>query len=343
MSEKNDGRAVTMNDVARRAGVSQTTVSFVINENRTVSISDETRERVWQAVAELGYRPNAAAQSLRRSRTNLIGFVTDCIATSPHAGLIFKGAQDVAWASQKILLLVNTEDNLELEHAAVEMMLDRQVEGIIYGTMYHRMVQPPVQMAEVPVVLLDCFDQARTYPSVVPDEVQGGRTATEQLLHAGHRRIGFVNSQSPVPAAIGRLQGYQEALATAGIAFDEALLRAGISDAADGYRCTMELMTQPEPPTALFCFNDRMAMGAYDALRKLGLRIPDDVAVIGFDNQELIAAHLHPGLSTVQLPHYEMGRWAVQTLLAGIEGGGNIGQSPIQHLMECPYVPRASI
>ena len=287
--------------------------------------------------------PTRPRESLRRSRTNLIGFVTDYIATSPHAGLIFKGAQDVAWASQKILLLVNTEDNLELEHAAVEMMLDRQVEGIIYGTMYHRMVQPPAHIAEVPAVLLDCFDEKRAFPSVVPDEVQGGRTAAQCLIQAGHRRIGFVNSQSPVPAAIGRLQGYQQALAAAGIAFDQALLCAGVSDAADGYRCAMDLMMQPDPPTALFCFNDRMAMGAYDALRKLGKRIPDDVAVIGFDNQELIAAHLHPGLSTVQLPHYEMGRWAVQKLLAEIEGADKDGRPPVQYLMECPYVPRASI
>lgn len=343
MPEKPGNRPVTMNDVAKRAGVSQTTVSFVINENNSVSISEETRERVWRAVAELGYRPNAAAQSLRRSRSNLIGFVTDQIATTPHAGLIFKGAQDVAWASKKILLLVNTDDREDLKEAAVEMMLDRQVEGIIYATMYHRLAHPPAAIREVPTVLLDCFDEERSFPSVVPDEVQGGRTATEPLIAAGHRRIGFINRTRAVPAAIGRLQGYREALAAAGIAFDEGLVRADITDASGGYRCAMDLMVQPDPPTALFCFNDRMAMGAYDALRKLGKCIPQDVAVVGFDNQELIAAHLHPGLSTVQLPHYEMGQWAVQKLLAMIDGYDDDGEFPVQHVAACPYVPRASV
>jgi LacI family transcriptional regulator len=343
MPAKADSRAVTMNDVAKRAGVSQTTVSFVINENNAAGIPDETRERVWKAVAELGYRPNAAAQSLRRSRTNLLGFITDQIATSPHAGQIFKAAQDVAWASQKILLLVNTENNQDLENAAFEMMLERQVEGIIYATMFHRLAHLPAQIREVPAVLLDCFDEERSLPSVVPDEVQGGRSAIECLLAAGHRRIGFVNNDDAVPAAIGRLQGYQDALTAANIPFDEGLVGIGDGDAGGGYRATMALMDQPDPPTGLFCFNDRTAMGAYDALRKLGKRIPQDVAVIGFDNQEIIAAHLHPGLSTMQLPHYEMGCWAVQKLLAVIEGGDGDGLPPVQYMMPCPYVPRASV
>jgi LacI family transcriptional regulator len=343
MPEKPGSRPVTMNDVAKRAGVSQTTVSFVINENESVSISDETRERVWQAVADLGYRPNAAAQSLRRSRTNLIGFITDYIATTPHAGLIFKAAQEVAWANNKILLLVNTDGKEDLKDAAVEMMLDRQVEGIIYATMYHRLAHPPASIREAPAVLLDCFDEARSLPSVVPDEVQGGHTATEQLLFAGHRRIGFINNVHLIPATFGRLQGYKMALAAAEVPFDEALVRCDVSDAAGGYRCTMDLMVQPDPPTGLFCFNDRMAMGVYDALRKLGKRIPEDVAVVGFDNQELIAAHLHPGLSTIQLPHYEMGLWAVQKLLAIIGGHDEDGEFPVQHIAACPYVPRASV
>jgi LacI family transcriptional regulator len=332
-----------MNDVAKRAGVSQTTVSFVINDNNVVSITEETRERVLKAVAELGYRPNAAAQSLRRSRTNLLGFITDRIATSPHAGQIFKGAQDVAWASQKILLLVNTDDRQDLENAAFEMMLERQVEGIIYATMYHRQVQPPDQIREVPAVLLDCFDEDRSLPSIVPDEVRGGRTATEVLIKAGHQRIGLINNIYPIPATTGRFQGYQEALAAADLPFSETLVRSDISDAAGGYRCAMDLMVQPEAPTAIFCFNDRMAMGVYDALRKLGRRIPEDVAVVGFDNQDLIAPHLHPGLSTMQLPHYEMGRWAVQRLLEEIEIGDRDGHAPLRYMIECPYVARASV
>jgi len=159
------------------------------------------------------------------------------------------------------------------------------------------------------------------------------------LLKKGHRRIGFINNVDSVPATVGRLAGYQQALAAWGLPFDAGLIRTGPSEARGGYDCALDLMSQPDRPTALFCYNDRMAMGAYDALRKLRLSIPDDVAVIGFDNQEIIAAALHPGLSTMELPHYRMGAWAVQYLLGETPEGGR----PIQKVMDCPYIARESV
>src|SRR5262245_52240890 len=118
-------------------------------------------------------------------------------------------------------------------------------------------------------------------PSVVPDEVQGGRTATEVLLRKGHRRIGFINEVGPLPAMFGRLEGYKQALAAYGVPFDERLIRTGTVIAPDGYRCALELLQLPERPTALFCYNDSLAMGAYDAANQLGLAVPDDVAIVG--------------------------------------------------------------
>lgn len=329
-----------MRDVARMAGVSQTTVSFVLNDKPGVAIADETKVRIWQAVEELGYRPNVAARTLRTSKTHLIGLISDEIATTPHAGQIIEGAQNAAWANGKLLLLMNTGGNEEVKSAAVEMLLERQVEGIIYATMYHRPAHPPEALGTIPAVLLDCFAEDRSLPSVVPDEVRGGRVATDYLLQRGHRRVGFINNVGPIPASFGRLEGYEQALNAHGVPFDESLVRSEVSDSGGGYRGVMALMDQPNPPTAIFCFNDRMAMGAYDALRKQGLSIPDDVAVIGFDNEELIAAHLYPPLTTVQLPHYEMGEWAVNYLIE-YTARAPVG-APIQQVIECPLVKRQS-
>jgi LacI family transcriptional regulator len=329
-----------MQDVAQRAGVSQTTVSFILNDVATVSIPEETRTRVWNAVKELGYRTNAAARLLRTNKSHLIGFITDEIATTPFAGRIIEGAQDRAWEHKKLLLVVNTGGRAEIEAAAVEMMLERQVESIIYATMYHRVVVPPPTLLQVPVVLLDCYVADRSLPSVVPDEVQGARTAMEVLLRKGHRRIGFLNDVGLMQAAFGRLDGYKQALAAYGVPFDPSLVRLATSNAAEGYRCALELMQLPERPTALFCFNDSMAMGAYDVVKQLGLTIPGDVAIIGFDNHELIAAQLHPPLTTMELPHYEMGQWAVQYLLDHPEAAE---LEPVQQTITCRLIERASV
>jgi LacI family transcriptional regulator len=169
--------------------------------------------------------------------------------------------------------------------------------------------------------------------------MQGGRTATEVLLKKGHRRIGFINNIDPIPASFGRLAGYKQALQTYDIPFDENVVRLHSSDARGGYQGTLDLMQLGEPPTAIFCFSDFMAMGAYDALRTLGLSIPEDIAVIGFDNHEVIAAQLRPTLSTMQLPHYQMGTWAVQFLLE--HNGASLPQ--VQHSIACPYIERQSV
>jgi len=328
----------TMNDVARLAGVSQTTVSFVINDNP--NIPPETKEKVLAVISEIGYRPNTVAQSLRTQRSGIIGFVTDEIAITPFAGKIFEGAQDVAWSQGKILLLVNTKNDARLQDTAIEMLMDRRVEGIIYATMFHRPVNPPKVLWQVPSVLLDCYVEDRSLPSVVPDEKAGAFKATCVLLEKGHRRVGYVSNIDPIPATPARLEGYKTALESYGIPFDPALVTCDQSDPEGGYRGAQTLMQLPDRPTALFCFNDRMAMGAYDALRKLGLAIQKDVAVIGFDNQDIIAAHLYPSLSTMELPHYEMGKWATNYLLEHIDHEGVI--TPVQHKIDCPYIERAS-
>lgn len=332
----------TIKDVAKAAGVSFKTVSRVINDQPHVR--DSVRQRVWQAIEELDYRPNFTARQLRTQKSNALALITDEIAITPYAVDIIKGASKAAWQRHKLLLVVNTERNPEMKDEAINLMLERQIEGIIYATMYHRQAILPEAVHKVPTVLLDCFDQNRSLPSVVPNEVNGGYTATRALLDKGHRRIGFVQYDAPIPASSGRLQGYRQALAEFDIPFDPDLVDNEDSpDPENGYRSAMRLMALPDLPTALFCFNDRMAAGVYSALYELNYLIPDDVAVIGFDNQIGITTALRPGLTTLQLPHYEMGRWAVDHLLGLINDPDRLNEPPVQHTLDCPLVVRASV
>lgn len=330
--------SATIHDIARQAGVGVGTVSRVLNDSPKVSPA--TREHVLHIIAEQGYRPKSAAKVLRTSRTHVIGFVTDEIATTPFAVNVVRGAQDAAWEQGKLLLLINTNNNPDLLTTAIETLLDRQVEGIIYAAMHHQQVTLPDSIYEMPSVLVDCFIADGRLPSVVPDEVAAGYTATSLLIAKGHRRIGLINLTVAIPAQVGRQQGYRQALIDHGIGYDENLVCHRYGEADAGYDGALHLMRLPDPPTALFCFNDRMAMGAYDALRKLGKAIPQDVAVMGFDNQEVIAANLHPGLSTMQLPHYAMGQWAVNYLS---DHAGQPSFTPVQTKLHCPFIQRASI
>jgi LacI family transcriptional regulator len=331
--------SVTIHEIARRAGVGVGTVSRVLNES--AQVSPATREQVLQVIAQVGYRPQSAAKMLRTRKSHAIGLITDEIASTPYAVDIIRGAQDAAWAQGKILLAINTNKNANVLVTAIEAMLDRQVEGIIYAAMYHQAVTLPTSIHAISTVLLDCYVEDRNLPSVVPDEVTGGRVATETLLQKGHRRIGFINDFNPIPASFGRLAGYQAALAAYNLPFDPDLVCEYPSDASGGYQGVYVLMQRANPPSALFCFNDRMAMGAYDALRELGLRIPHDVAVIGFDNQEMLAAHLRPPLTTMQLPHYAMGEWAVNYLLGATDP--SVQANPPQVQLDCPLILRASV
>jgi LacI family transcriptional regulator len=285
--------------------------------------------------------PKPSNQRIPTQRSGSFGFLSDEIFTTPYAGKIFEGAQDTAWQQGKLLIVANTKNDPQLQAAALDMMMERQVEGIIYATMYHRPVTPPDLLWEVPSILLDCFVPDRSLPSIVPDEVAAAHKATSVLLEKGHKRVGFLNNRDPIPATESRLQGYTAALAAHGIPFDPALVTADSSDPDGGIRSAKTVMQLPDRPTALFCFNDRMAMGAYYALRQLNLSIPGDVAVVGFDNQETVAAALNPGLSTMELPHYEMGKWAFNYLMERINQEAD--PQPIQHIIECPYIERSSV
>lgn len=338
MSGTEHGRstsAVTMRDVAKEAGVSVATVSHVINDKAGARIGENARQRVQEAVIRLGYRPNALAKTLRQGSSRFIGLVADAIATTPFAGQIIHGAQDEAWKHGYVLLVANTEGDAAVEEEAIAMMLEHQVQGILYSTWYHREITVPDLLHQTDSVLVDCFAVGSGLPAVVPDEEQGGRAATEELIAAGHRRIAFINTTTDSPARTGRLEGYRSALAGANIDFDAALVFDATPQQDGGYASVRSVIESEA--TGVFCHNDRVAMGLYDGLREHGLRIPEDVAVVGFDNQDVIAAHLRPALTTVELPHYELGAAGIRVLL-----GMETVSPGHPHLIACPPIRRAS-
>ncbi|MFF5173429.1 LacI family DNA-binding transcriptional regulator [Micromonospora sp. NPDC000089] len=324
-------------DVARLAGVSRTTVSFVVNEVAGVAIPEATRAKVWAAVEQLGFRPNELARGLRSRRSGVLGLVTDAIATTPYAVGIIAGAQETAARHGRTLLIVDTDSGPGSLLDTAATMTRWQVEGLLIATDHHREVTLAGDLADLPpTVLVDCVDTERRLPAVVPDERQGGRLATDTLLAAGHTRIGLVNGPAHYPASAGRLAGWRDAHTAVGLAIDDRLVRTGDWWQESGHAGAAALLDLADPPTALFCANDWMAMGAYDLLRERGLRIPGDVAVVGFDNREEIAAHLRPALTTVALPYREMGRRAVDHLVGATPLPPGVTPLP------CPLIPRHS-
>jgi LacI family transcriptional regulator len=315
-------RRVTLREVAHRAGVSPTTASFVLSGRDDMRISVEARARVRQAATDLGYRPNLTARSLRTKVTRTIALISDTIATQQYGGAMVYGSLAAALEEEHLLFVTETQGNPETEERLVEDLLGRQVDGFVYASMFTRAVTLPKALAGHPVVLLNCLSTGdEALPTVLPDERAAGRSAVRVLLERGHRDGIVVVGETPpgVYAARERLAGIEEALAEAGAGIDGVLECSWWPEAGhDAVRHTLRRGTRPR---ALVCLNDRIAFGAYQALQEAGVGIPDEVSLVSFDDSDL-AGWLRPGLTSVALPHYEMGRRAVRVLLSAEPGEG---------------------
>lgn len=337
------GGRPTMTDVARIAGVSQSSVSLVLNEMSGARISAETRARVREAAQKIGYKLPNTRRDLARAlaiEKDTIAFIVDEISTSPHPVVSLDGIRDYAFEQGLLVSAHATRSNPDLESAVLHAVLrDPSIAGVIYATIFTRKVTVPPQLAEVPTVLLNCYTAPQRFISVAPGEVAGGFAATAHLTSLGHRRIGFINGEPWMDAAIDRLKGYKQALATADIAFDEALVREGDWLPLQGYEAALDLLALNNPPTAIFCGNDLMAIGALEAAWERGLRVPRDLSVMGYDDQEL-ARYTHPPLSTLVLPNYEMGQKAAEILIDMAIHGKR--PSPMTIKVDGPLVQRGT-
>lgn len=326
---------ITMKDIALKAGVSQSTVSFVLNGQENMRISEETRKRVTDAVAELGYRPRGAGRPPKDAGVRVIGLMLDEIATSPFAAISIEGVQETAWKENVLVEVVMTGGDKEYEASVLRKWAADRVEGVVYGSILTREVTPPDTLAKHRAVLLNCYEAQGRIPSVVPAERRGGEAATRVLIEAGHRKIAFITGENWMEASDQRLEGYERALRQANIPVDPNLIVEGNFLPSGGRSATLRLLDGPVRPDAIFCANDLMAVGCYEALKERGEQVGETMAVMGYDDQE-IAQHLSPALSTVLLPHREMGSWCAQVLLSQSENQKD------QLRMECPVVVRQS-
>lgn len=318
-------KRVTLAQVAKEAGVAVSTASLVLGgRGSEIRISTAAQERVRAAAEGLGYRPNAVSVGLRKGRTSTLGFVSDSVASSRLAGEMIKGAIEAARDRGFMVFVGETGGNTTLERQLLEAMVDRQVDGVILASMLTHGRHLPEVLGHTATVLLNISADDSPFPVIVPDEHQGGRDAATALIDAGHTDIHLIGA-GPGPddvhtissAARMRLAGILEVLAehnltpASGRSINQWL-------PPEGYAGVEAILARGEKPGAIVCFNDRLAMGAYQALQDHGLRIPEDVSVVSFDNAS-IAGWMRPGLTTVALPHRSMGKRAADVLIDVIE------------------------
>lgn len=314
---KGSGRA-TRADVARRAGVSVATVSYVVNSGPR-PVAPHTREGVLRAIRALDYRPSEIARSLRLQRTRMIGLIVPDTA-NPFFASLARGVDETASTHGYSLLLCHSEYLAERERAYVEALLSKGVEGVIYiqGTPDPTPLRQLLQ-AHTEVVTVDREVPDVRVDRVIADNFGGSAAATRHLIGLGHRRIACIARRAPLSNATERIRGYQAALADAGVEAEPCFLATGGPGYAEGRRAMTDLMSLRPRPTAVLAYPDVVAIGAVRAACDLGLRVPEDVSIVGFDDIP-VSAFLCPALTTVALGMREMGQRAAQLLLERIRG-----------------------
>lgn len=333
-------KRATLADVAALAGLSPTAVSLVLNDVPGSRLSAEAVERVRTAARQLDYRPNPAARSLRVGKTRTIGFISDEVTVTRFASAMIRGVLDTAERADHTVLIAETGNDLPSERTALGTMLDRKTDGVIFGLMGAKEIEVPETPADVRVVILN-GSSTTGESTILPDEYAAGRAIAQLLIDNGHRRIALIGEyreaiENPrVSATVGlRFAGLVDALAEAEIQL-VARVPIDLWEPPEGYAGTLRVLEELELPTAIICLNDRLAFGAYQAIQERGLRIPDDVSVVSFDDEE-IAAYLRPGLTTAKIPYEEMGRQAVDLLLFS-------PNDEFHRLVPMPIIERGSV
>lgn len=346
-------KRVTLAHVAAASGVAVSTASLILSgRGPSVRISAASQQRVFETAKQLGYRPNAVSVGLRKGHTSTLGFVSDSVASSRLAGEMIKGAIEGARDRGFMVFVGETGGNVTLERQLLDAMFDRQVDGLILASMLTHGRELPADLDRTPTVLLNiAVDGPPPMPVVLPSEFQAGKDAAATLIDAGHREIHLIGA-GPGPddvrtissAAHERLAGILAVMNEHGL---KPASGHGINQwlPPEGYRAVNELL-EDGVPKALVCFNDRLAMGAYQALQEHGHKIPDDVSIVSFDDAS-IAGWLHPGLTTFALPHRAMGKRAAELLIKLVEHDRESPDAPAPpgetHLIPMPVRTRGSV
>jgi LacI family transcriptional regulator len=304
-------------DVALKAKVSIATVSRVVNESDH-KVNAATREKVQAAIRELDYRPNALAKGLLMKKTMTIGIIIPDIS-NPYYAEIVRGIQDTADRAGYAVMLHNTDGKQERIIRHIYLLREKSVDGVIFSGGIINGYETLSVLKELKERVVVVGRHEVDFPAVMVDNMGGATQAVQHLIDLGHRRIGCLAGPEDSTTAADRLTGYRNALAQNGMTLDKRLVRRGAWTPESGYQLARQLLEGNEAPTAVLCANDRMAFGAIKAARELGLNIPKDLAVVGFDNVPL-GSYFDPPLTTVEIPMYDIGTAAMQMLIDLLSG-----------------------
>lgn len=308
---------VSIKDIARTAHVSHSTVSRALRNSPLVN--HETGALIRKIAEEQGYTVSAVARSLVTRKTNTIGVVVTSIA-DPFVGEIVNGIEEFALAHEYSLMLATCHADPVREVRAVRSFQEHRVDGILVnasrvGALY----LPLLEGMKIPIVLINNEHPGEFIHSVTIDNLNAGRVAARHLVELGHKRIGYIGNRFGLQADMERFSGYRQILEEADIGFQPELVAHGDGRPEGGMRAMERLLALPEPPTAVFCYNDMEAIGALRAIREHGLTVPGDVSVVGLDDL-FLASYTDPPLTTIQQPKHQMGRLAVEILLQLLAG-----------------------
>lgn len=316
-----------MRQIAVRARVSVGTVSHVINN--TAGVREPVRRRVLEAIEHLGYQPSLLARGLRRNRTTIIGVIIPDIS-NPFFPLVVRGVEDIAYQNSYRLMLCNADNDAQKEQVYFDELRAYRMAGlIVIPSANSRLVAAAAStQGELPVICLDRCPDGWNGDRITVDNTEGAYQAIHYLVELGHRRIAAITGQLHVTSAVERLKGFKRALREGGISIAPEYIQEGRFDRLSGYEKGLLLLQFSPRPTAIFAANDLVALGVLAALRELGLRCPEDVSLVGFDDLEL-ASFTNPALTTVAQPAYQLGSRAAALLFERL-GGENL---PAQHIV----------
>ncbi len=318
---------VSIKDIARAAGVSHSTVSRALADSPLVA--EETKRRVRRLAKEMGYSPSAIARSLVTKRTYTVGLVVTTIA-DPFVSEVVRGIEETALDNGYSVILCDSNAESQREITAVRTLREKRVDGIIVtASRVGNLYLPMLEEVEVPIVLINNQREGRYVYSVATDNIHGGEMATEHLLELGHRRIGYIAGPEGASSSRARLEGYKRALRAHNVEFAPDLIASGNGRVEGGEQGMRQLLSISPPPTAVFCYNDMTAIGAISEAKRMGLRIPQDISVVGFDDIAF-AAYVDPPLTTVEQRKYEMGQMAMEMLLDILAGADAVSDITLQ-------------